>query len=659
MIKYQIFVFLSIIVFPIFIMLLYHSNIYIRSLFKFLAIISLLFFSITYPLLLLIELKYYTILLIALPIAFRIIEIMMKKSQIIKYFYNVKDDTIIQLLYTSIVSLIIIIISNDISIWGGLWTSLILFIFVGTNITDKIKEVDSSGLSYGIIFGIVSFVFFLPSNHLNAMTTYLFSWMIYFIPYCSLSHLKKNKHFERLVCLLTPTTAYILLKYGGISYVWKDLFSTLFIIILVNIIIITTQYLADKHLKISSIKHYSVPLLWLMLIIILLSLSNKYEELNNIIETSIIFLSIECTIILFGRIISPIIYITAEDKKKHIDDIEYAYRIIFGKFIGQSIFNIMLGKYYNGVKKGGAILGTISIFLALITSGIIVSYNNTGELLASILKIKEFYKVLIIFFMASSSFNIINDIADLINFHSYTKGIGNEMANKKGASLAVNYLFVGVYYILLNLPSLNEINIYIKIIILIWMVLASISLSLGLSYDLVKPDYNRLKTVRHFVSVILYQFTLFIGLYIVLTTPYQELNPFNPLFNNSVKTLITRTYYLVLLSTVLSKLVGFDTSISSAKQKKKHFKNSLLLCAYLGFYPIAYIINISILNYLFPNTLVSFFIANFLYIHVWLELYKSIVIAIMPATNDSNESLKDYFTYKKMRELKKRKDVSF
>lgn len=653
MLKYQSFIFLPIIFLPIFLALLFHKSLFIAKVSKVLLLISLVLLIIAFPIIMLIELKFWILLLIIIPLIFRILEIVIKKLDIAKYFANISADALFRILLASTGALVMIVISSDYDIWSGLWIALVIFIFVGTKINDTLKQLDKNGLIYGAVFGVLSFVFAPALRNEIGLITYLFAWTLYLIPYIFIPFLRKNKYTEAVIFILIPITTVILLKNGGIPFVWKEIFSSLFIILLLNSILFAIYFLLDRKKLPKVIQHYTLPIISNILIIVLILTGSMYSELVSLIKVPTDIFILESIILNAGRVLSSITLSGKNHRaifySNYITDI---FQFLFGKIIGQWTFNLLIGKQHNQLKKVDILLGTVFSFSLLMFSYFLINSKDLGKLINEGFQLNSFSKMIIIYFMTNSSLIILNDLSELVNPQSRLKGLDNDSANKICSSITVNYFFLVAYYILLNLPFIEQINIYIKTFVLIWMLFASYSLYKGLYNDLSKPNYNNLKISRHFISVLLYGFSTFIMIYIASTNAFQKFS-YELLAN-----LFNKSYYIVAVSIVLSKLVGFDTGISSELLRKKHLKYAIIDFVTITFSFIPMIFFQFIFYTLFSDIALATQITNFLIYMIMLDFCKSFTIWVLPSTNELNESVKDFLTFKSLRiESKKSEDA--
>lgn len=652
MLKYQAFVFLPVILLPIFMTLIFHPSIFIKRLIKLIIIISIIYIIAALPILILVELKFWALLIIVLPVIFRVLEILIKKLDIVSFFSNIKNETILNMLLGSIGALVVILatadlnkwigINSNLGTWTGIWLSIIIFLLLSTDI---LRELDDKRFAYGPIFGIISLIVGPILKNEVGIVTYIFSWLIYILPYIFIPFLRKKVLFERLIFIFAPATTFVLLGRGGIHFEWDYRYPSILVLFFTHALLIAIYYFIERYKGLTLIKHFCFPVFLTILSTILFFFCSRYAEMNKLLSLTASITLFEGLIVNVGRLVSSIKYNFEEFQRQFsIDDIKNILIYLFGKIIGETVFNVVFGKGYNKVKRAECVLGTCICVLLPVISVLII---NTGAFLKPFIQgMSQFDSslcALFVFFMITSSITILDDIADLVNLSMEANGLNMDTAIKKGSSISVHYLFLILYYLALNLMNISKINIFIILAAILWMSIASLSLHGALCRDLTQPNYNNLQTVRHFLSVMLFGLTYLIMIYLAAT------NSVNDLTSKTFEGLFIKICYMIAVSAVLSKLVGFDTGIASIKIRKKYIRDALLFPFVLIGSAISFGFIQAFVQITNGDMSKFLIVKNFIIIFMCMDFSKTLIIAVLPATNYLQETLSDYLSYKSKR----------
>lgn len=638
-------IFLALVLLPILATLLFHPSVYIKNLSKISIIISLICVIFISPIIILIDLGYWSLLLIILPIIFRGIGVTISKLNIRNIHKIFKSESIVQLLIAAISSLVLILITIDFNMWTGLWISLAVIIFSGTLIMPKI---DNYKLLYGVIFGALSFIMSLILKDEKGLVTYFISWAICTIPFYCIPIIRKFIKYEIIPFVLIPIITILLLKNGGISFVWSKFYAATFLIFIIHLIIICIYYIVEKF-KIHElnywIKQYYLPLTLIIMEFILIYYKNKFTDFNNIVAIPLIILNIETLIISLGRFFCPIIY---KFENLHtfikIKDIHNIFELSFGKKISNLLHTLIIGNYYDKLNTKQICAGTTISIITPICGAWLVSENiNINAFISDLFNLTPTFNILAILFMTVCGFTVLDSILKIIYHQKYCTGLQQDEASKLSSTLSVNYLYWVIYYLYFFLPNIEKINIYVKLITILWLFTISFTAHIYLSTDLVNSKYNNLKNTRQYISVFLYCNSFFIAIYSGLTDSLQLLMP------DSIINIFNRYYYILLICTFLCKTIGFDTAIASKKMRNKHIRDCILQFFLFLFSGISYIIIGAIIMNLSNNITLTRFIINFMFLSLMLEFVKSLVIAILPSKNNIEESLTDYIILKRAR----------
>ncbi|QUH19269.1 hypothetical protein [Alkaliphilus sp. B6464] len=650
MLKYQGYVFLPAILLPIFIMIMYHPDKYIKRVFEILTIATVIYITVGAPVLILIELKYWALLFIVLPVIFRVLEILINKFEIHKYFENIKPETITNLLYGSIGALVIIFSFQELNTWigssctwWGLWCALFVSVLVSTDALEKLAE---KQYAYGIMFGLISFLLSPIFKNEIGIITYIVSWSIYIIPYLCIPFFRKKKHMEYIVLLFSLATFAVLLGKGGIRPEWDSKYGAIFVLVVTGILFFVIQYQIEKSKFMPIVKHYMLPAVYTGFATTFIFFTNRYIQLKSFLLLTASTTVMISLIISICRVFAPIIYNSKDNKKRiNINDIKGIFNFLFGTVIGEIVFNILFGNSYEKLKKIEIFLGSGISFIIPFLSVVIVNNGvDIQKIAKEMLELKSSLLILFVFYMLIFSFTMLEEITDLLNPEIRTKGLKEETALKKASSLSVSYLFLVIYYLVLNVPLISKISPYVLLGAVIWMSFASLSSNNVLYLDLTQPNYNNFRNTRHYVSVLLYGVSFIIIIYLISTNQIMILS------NSVYDKLINQVSYMVGISAFLCKLVGFDTGIASHKMKKKQLRSIFI------FFIPAFISNAFVFGVLQAYVTITHgnfnlltTIKNGVILLFTLDFARTIIFLVLPATNDLNESTIEYITYKSKR----------
>ncbi|MBW6411325.1 hypothetical protein [Clostridium weizhouense] len=634
-------IFLVMLLSPILALLIFHPNKIIKKTSKFSIIISLICVTFISPIIILINLKYWALLIILLPIIFRGLGVVLNKIPIPDVAFKLNKDVIIQLLIVSVGILALILLTIDYDMWSGLWLSLAILIFSGTII---MPQIDKFKLLYGVVFGALSFFMTPILKNNNGLATYFISWLICVVPFYYVPIVKRFIKYEVIPFIALSITSVILMKNGGISFIWNKFFSALFLMIVIHIMIACINYILENIKKSTvafPIKQYYLPIILIIIEFILIYYKNEFSNFNYIISIPIMILSLEILIIYLGRIMIPLMY---KLQNKHtfikVNDIYDIFTLIFGKKIGQFLYKIIVGEYYNKLTFHEICIGTTISIITPLCSALLVYRNITiNDFISGVFSLIPIYNTLAITFMIICGITVLDSIIKLFNNNRYSVGLKENDAINLSSTISVNYFFLFIYYLYIFLPSIDKINIYIKLFILIWLFAVSLSICISLSIDLSKPKYNTLKHTRHYASIFLYGNSIFIIIYSTLTDSLQIST------SNSLINIFMKYYYIIIVCTFLCKLVGFDTSIASKKMRTKHIKDCVILTFLLGFSGIPLLIFGGIVLKISHSITLAKFITNLMYLSFMIEFTKSFIIAIMPSKNNIDQSLTKYIRF--------------
>lgn len=637
--------FLVVLLVPILATLIFHPNKKMKKISKVTIIISLVCIIFISPIIILINLRYWLLLVILLPIIFRGLGIAISKLDIPNISSKLNKDSIIQLLIVALGAFVLIILTIDYDMWSGLWLTLGIIIFSGTII---MPEIDKSRLLYGILFGALSFIITPILRDENGLVTYFISWMICALPFYYIPLVKRFIKYEVIPYVLIPIISIILMKNGGVPFIWNKFYSAAFLIIIIHIILGCVYYIFEKLNKDKFndlIKQYYFPVILFIIEFILIYYKNKFKNFEQIITIPLMVLSIETLIISLGRFSCPIIY---KLQNKHnitkVNDIYDIFVLIFGEKIGEFLHEIIIGDYYDKLKAIKIGIGTIVLFVTPVCGVLFVSENITFNIIISgLISNRTVFNKLAILFMTISGMAILDSIIKLSYHNKFSSGLEQKDASSLSSIISVNYIFLLIYYLYIFLPNIEKINIYVILIMILWLLVVSLAICGSLSTDLVKSRYNNLKQTRHYASTFLYGNTVLITTYSVFTDSLQLLE------TDQVINIYSKYCYFIVICTFLCKLIGFDTAIASKKMRSKHIKDSIKLVLLLIFSGIPLIFFGAIIFRVFNSITVARFIINLMYLSFMLELTKAIIISFMPSENNIEESLIEYMTFKRIK----------
>jgi hypothetical protein len=265
-------IFLILILLPILSTLLFHPSTYIKKISKITIIATLICISFVSPIIILIHLRYLSLLILFLPILFRGIELTITKLNFTNRNQNINKDFIERLLSCSIGALAFILLTIDYNMWGGFWVAFAIIIF------SIMPKIDNLNILYGIFFGGLSFVMPLIFKDERGISTYLVSWTIYTLLFYYVPLAKRILKSQTNTVILILITTAILMKHGGISVSWNNSYATILLIVIIHIFIVSLYYFIEKLKKNNVqywIKQYYLHVVLIAIVLTLIYFKNE------------------------------------------------------------------------------------------------------------------------------------------------------------------------------------------------------------------------------------------------------------------------------------------------------------------------------------------------------------------------------------------------
>lgn len=634
---YQSFLVFIILSMPVTLMLLNHPINNVIQIAKITLLLSIVGILILFPVIVIIRLKIWTLLLVAIPIFARIIQYILNKAQIQKYLSRLNDKQLFSLLIACLGTILFFYLSIDFNIIYGFWFSLFLFLFATIK---PIREITNSNILYGAVFGLLSTAMTLYINisqisNTDAIITFLFSWFIIGVPFNIIPSLKKSESSQVLGFILMPSLYLILLKKGGINILLPELFkSGFFLLICILLIWIMNKLINERKLP-NIIKQFLLPTLLVGILAFFIGMQNRAGELKLILSLSTYFLSILCILLAFGRVYFSILYGVDENRKliKEKEIIE-GFKWILGDNLGIKVFKFLFGENYIQIRIKTALVFIGIIILLFIAMNILD--ENVGNIsLPSYLQF--IIPLMCIMTSTRCSITLLNEIIRVINLKDNNAKYKRSHSEKIGVTISVNYYLIIISVIIANIYFNNTINIYFLIFIMIWFALCSLSFSTILSKELQKKGFNNFQRTRHMLSVMLYGIGKFSVAYFLISLYRLDIYNYNLKYNIVLITLIP------FVATLIAKLVGYDTLLASKKLKENSFRRAVFLIFYFAFFAM---FNHSLLSniffYIFHSEKVAILIATSVNVLLFSELMESIPILMIPHTNNKVGNMKDY-----------------
>lgn len=539
------------------------------------------------------------------------------------------------LLIASSGAIVIIYLSSNIGyINRGIWLSLILFFLIIRDFRRYIIENNTSGIIFGIISVIISIYFSSINEIIIFISSCLIVYLLNYIISKLFSDFRENDSVSSAIILLIPIIFLLTLNLNMNFFEVTKYVGMILVLIASCFVIVISTFLVKKFISFNFIKHFYLPLITFLLFLITNYISNNNRDLQEVLKPSMLFLMWISFVTFFSRLLSIMI------SSKQTNSIKNYFKFFFGKKTGDIIFKILFGNYYRGINF---LQLTILMFIILLI--IFLNYYLTGEVNISCLNINFFnnYRFAIILALPFWAMRIFTEVIELFSL-KYMKGLKGKEAREKSITLGVRYLWliIGLLIIKLNISLIKKINIIYVIVFIIWITLVFYSISKSLFIDFKTEKFNKFKITRNAIAVFLYGVNFFSFILF--------------LFNNKFILFVIIIPFLCIL---ISKLVGYDTEISSLKLKNKS-KDSLRKFALV----ILLIICINGLNiFLLPNTnnlyisliRICFLLSKWILILVIYEVVRLLPIIILPFTNNIDGDIKDFLTFKRLRFLSETK----
>ncbi|MDU1350587.1 hypothetical protein [uncultured Clostridium sp.] len=635
---YQSFLIFIILSIPVTLMLLNHPINNVIRIAKITLLLSIVGILILFPVIVIIRLKIWTLLLVAIPILARIIQYILNKAQIQKYLSRLDDKQLFNLLITCLGTILFFYLSIDFNIIYGFWFSLFLFVFATVK---PIREITNSNILYGAVFGLLStamtvYINIAEISNTDAIITFLFSWFIIGVPLNVIPSLKKSESSQVLGFILIPSLYLILLKKGGVNILLPEFFkSGFFLLICILLIWIMNKLINEKKLPII-IKQFLLPTLLVGILAFFIGMQNRADELKLILSLSTYFLSILCILLAFGRGYFSILYGVDENRKLIKEkEITEGFKWILGDNLGIKVFKFLFGENY--IQIG---MKTALVFIGIIIIQLFIAMNILDENVGNISLPSYLQFVIPLMCIMTStrcSITLLNEIIGVINLKNNNANYNRSHSEKTGVTISVNYYLIIISVIVANTYFNSTINIYFLIFIMIWFALCSLSFSIILSKELQTKDFNNFQRTRHMLSVMLYGIGKFSVAYFLISLYQLDIYNYNLKYNIVLITLIP------FVATLIAKLVGYDTLLASKKLKEDSFRRAVFLIIYFAFFAM---FNHSLLSniffYIFHSEKVAILIAFSVNVLLFYELMESLPILIIPHTNNKAGNMKDY-----------------
>lgn len=593
---------------PVFILLNKHPVKGIRVLSVILLFLDILIIIGFVPIYVLIELKFWVLLYLIIPLIFRLLSFLTDKMDIT----NDNRKVIIKnLLFSSFASSTLIILFasfNYLEEGTPLVVGLFIFLLTFT------KQISKYPLVSAVVAGIVPMLF--PGfDKLNSYFTIYIVWIIVqFLCHLTLKITKKKRtmDIEKVLITVIIIVSSTLLLTDTNVYGWADI--SLYGIFLISFLtfIYGIPYTLESFKMNRTIKHYSPIFVAVSVSSFLVYFGLKYTGLLNFLRPIYSYIFLIVIAISLPRCLSPLDKKASSSSPFKLDNIYSVFILWFGKKIGIFIFSNLFGKHYKEINQiiNLIMISLIFIFTFLIPSEISSIYKDElfdTTILITVITINSIIATMTFF----------NELIHLIELKSKSQGLSKEKSLKISTSLALQYVFMILPLVILSFSLLSS---YISIItIIIFIILFFLNINISLFIDLISKENNNFKRVRYNLSQFLQLCPLLLCLLLIL-------------LHNLNDHLLFWLMIFTFLSTILAKLVGYDLEIGSKKHYKlslKTFLVSLLSLLYFQF-PISSLFEELI-------TIKNFII--FVKLLILLTFSQSLAIILIVPTNNSNNSI--------------------
>ncbi|WP_339207900.1 hypothetical protein MHH56_09565 [Paenibacillus sp. FSL K6-3182] len=546
---------------PFLFLIFNHTNRIIKWVSRTILVLVMFYIVAAIPFLILSELKYWSLMLIAIPIMFRVVSILLRR---IGLFGSKSIQIVENLMFASVSSLSIIFIGASSNTLEKLFFLILIFFFLNATDFKIVEKYPYLGMLFGPIIAVI------PSyDGFNVFYTAVLIWIaitIAFNSFLKIFKIKKTKNIEKSVLILYVTVFLIVTNNGGVNLSWTDIGLKILTIFVCGCLLFGCSFLINQKVpnKYRYIKHYSIVIMATIFISFLLIMMNFYEGVQLFFKPIVALIIGMGLFLSFGRLWSSFYQLmTSKAFPFQMDNLNEIMQLIFGKNLGQSLFNIVFGLNYAEIKLRVA----LPLFIVFIVGGagsvsfLYPSYN------VFLFDNNEMFLAFIITNSMFAAFMMLGEIASIINKESVLEGISQEKALQRSTSIIMSYSFIFIPLLIYNIDIFMSVDLIWRILGGCFLLMLYANINIMLYLDLQKPSYNHFKNTRIVASSMLQAFALALAPILIFTS-YSE--QFGLQFINEYNASV---FVISFLAMYIAKLLSYDMEFGS---KRMYLRNLLL-----------------------------------------------------------------------------------
>ena len=607
---------------PILLLIYSHPNGFIKWGARILLFGLIFYLLAIVPFVVLTELKYWSLLLVAIPVIFRIISLILDKVG----FFGAKNEKNVQnLLYASVSALSVIFVGASSNTLEKLFFLIIILLVLFISDFQIVEKYKYLGALFGPIIAVI------PSyENFNVFFTVVAIWLVMTISLdllLKVCKIKKTKHIEKTTLIVFITISLIVANNGGIELNWIDSFLMILTFVVIVCLLLGGSFLTNRKIRNEYLKQFLPVLISSIFLGFLLILVNKDDGVREFFSSFLLLIVILCVVISLSRLISPLDKLT--DSKSfpfNMNNINEMLEVVLGKKLGKAVFNNLFGLNYQAIHIGISMV--FFVFYVLVGGYVIQSIFFSGKLVNLLLKDQALLPLVI----ANSLFAALILISELIRVSSNNfkeNGMSSKDALHSSTVISLEYFFIFIPFLFIGVKDFENLNTSFILMGCLFLSLFYVNINLFLYLDLRKPQFNNFKKIRLVLSGLL-QGVAIAAAPILFFLEYKNdglyfVNQYN-----------ATAFLLGFIFMYPAKLLGYDSEFGS----KRAYKRSWLKLVFL-------ILSLNALGYKLPFVMYLFiqdesravYFAVIMLIMLISMLGRELAMVVLPWSNVSEKSI--------------------
>ncbi|MEI2283695.1 hypothetical protein [Paenibacillus polysaccharolyticus] len=606
---------------PVLLLIYNHSNRFIKWGAR-VSLISLIFYLFAVvPFVILAELKFWPLLLLVIPIIFRIVSLILDKLG----FFSSKSTVIARnLLYASMSALSVIFVGASYDTLEKFFFLIVILIVLFLSDFQIIEKRKYNGAIYGPIVAAV------PSyDNINVFITLLAVWLVMTLTVdlvLKIIKMEKSKQADRLALLVYVPICLIINENGGIQLSGAFVILKVLACIVIVCLLMGSSFLINKKVKNVYIRQFSPVFISSGFLCFLLIMINQYVGVREFFSSSIMLIATFCIFVGLCRLILSLDkLIEGKSFPFKMDNINDMMIVIFGKNLGQALFNNLFGPSDNNVHIGVS-LGLF--FLYVFVGGSLLLQSSFSVEFKGLFYNDE---SLLLFITANSMVAALILISEIVRASAKSLrecGMNREDAFHSSTLISLEYFFIFVPLLFFSMRDFENINISFIVLGSLFLFLFYANINLVLYFDFKKPQYNQFRKVR-LVSSALFQLVSLSVAPLLFFLDYKNQGLF---FINQYNASV---FLISFLAMFIAKLLGYDTEFGSKKAYKRScVKLALILpsCLVASYFPF-------MIYLLVQDATKATYIAVLFLIFLISMLGQELAMVSLPWSNVANQSI--------------------